>query len=576
MLRLSNTFIISGALLSILSACGGGGKSSSGYSPTPDYSYSSSSSSSTSRSSSSSVAMSSSFAISSAISSSSSTAVATEAPIDRLTTNMGSALIAKGSVDVLVVNGADLTVQSQNKNNLTLYIFDKDAPGQSACTSSQCITTWSPLLAKVSDVAHAPLSIITRADGKPQWAMRNKPLYFYKGDSKAGDINGEGIGTIWHVALSEPVLLNKASVNALDGDYLMSSGNVLVGMPSGDNSKFMAERHDRDGFSLYTFDNDTDGVSNCTAACLAVWPPLLADGNDLAAAPYSIIDRNMGTNPTAKQWAYHGMPLYYYGGDSLAGQTNGKIIPKWHLARPLPFTVKDDPSLSNILVASGLVKSAATVNGIEKTSVLARTGFTLYTFDNDTSGTSNCTGTCLANWPALIAHEGAIAHAPYALITRASGEKQWAINGMPLYFFSGDIAAGDTNGEGFVGKWFVARGLPVAVNNNTTKGKLFIAHGNLINANGNVDTTRANFTLYSFDKDTAGSGKSTCNGSCLVTWPALYAPADAKAFGDFGVIVRDTGEKQWSYDGKPLYFYIGDSVAGDVNGEYPNWIIARP
>jgi len=580
MLRLSNNLIISGALISILSACGGGGKHNSDYSPIPSSAYSSTvssvSSSSSSNSEQSSNVVTSSSSSSSAMSASSSSLVATEAPIDLMTTNAGSTFVAKDSVDVLIATGAEVTVQSQNKNNFSLYIFDNDTLGQSACTSTQCITNWPPLLAKASDVAEAPLSIITRADGRLQWALRNKPLYFYAGDTKAGDINGEGVGTVWHLALAEPVLKNKTSMNALDGDYLVSSGNDLVGMPSGDNTKFVAERHDRDGFSLYTFDNDTDGVSNCNGGCLAAWPPLLADEYDIAEAPYSIIDRSMGTNPGAKQWAYHGMPLYYYVGDTMAGQTSGKAIPKWHLARPIPFSIKDDTNLSEILVASGLVKSAATVNGAEKTSVVARDGFTLYTFDNDTSGTSNCTGNCLAVWPALIAHEGAVAQPPYSLITRASGEKQWAINGMPLYFYSGDTAAGDTKGEGFGGKWFVARGLPIAVSNNATKGKLFIAHGNLINASGAADTMHNNFTLYSFDKDTAGSGKSTCNGGCLAAWPALYAPTDAKAFGDFTVITRDTGEKQWAYDGKPLYFYVGDGAAGDVNGEYTDWTIARP
>lgn len=587
MLRLHTKLITVFSFLGLLSACGGGGGGGGYNSSSPDngYSYSSSvamlSSSPSSSSSSSSSSLSSSSAISSTASSSpssssSSSVVATEAPIDRRVTAIGSTWIATGSVDILVTSGANFVVQTQDKNNMSLYVFDNDAPGQSACTSSQCVTTWPPLLAKASDLAHAPLSIITRTDGKLQWALRNKPLYFYVGDSKAGDITGEGIGSNWHVALTEPVLLNKASVNALDGDYLVSSGNVLVGMPNSGNTAFTAERKDRDGFSLYTFDNDTSGVSNCNGACLAAWPPLLADANDKAEPPYSIIDRGMGTNPNAKQWAYQGMPLYYYVGDTQAGQTTGKAIPKWHLARPQPFMVKKDAILGSFFVATGLVKSATPVSGVEKTSLVPRQGFTLYTFDNDTAGTSNCSGTCLTNWPALIAHEGAVAQVPYSLVTRASGEKQWALNGMPLYFFAGDTTASDAKGEGVGGKWIVARGAPVAVSNHTPKGKILIAHGSLINAAGNPDTLHTNFTLYTFDKDTANSGKSTCNAGCLAAWPALYASSSAQAFGDFSIIARDSGEKQWAYKGKPLYFYLGDGAAGDVNGEYTDWTIARP
>jgi predicted lipoprotein with Yx(FWY)xxD motif len=238
--------------------------------------------------------------------------------------------------------------------------------------------------------------------------------------------------------------------------------------------------------------------------------------------------------------------------------------------------VKNDVTLGSFFTAAGLVKSASPVNTVETVTSVGRQGFALYTFDNDTAGTSNCTGNCLTNWPALIANDGAVAQAPYSIITRAGGLKQWALNDMPLYFFIGDTSASDTNGEGVGGIWIVARGAPVAVSNHTTKGKIFIAHGSLITASGAVDSLHSNFTLYTFDKDVTGSGKSTCNGGCVTVWPPLYATATAKAFGDFSIIARDTGEKQWAYKGKPLYFYASDSAAGDVDGEYTDWVIARP
>ena len=457
---------------------------------------------------------------------------------------------------------------------MTLYVFDNDAPGVSACTTTGCVTNWPPLIAKTDDVAVAPLTIITRTDGNKQWAFHNKPLYFFIGDTAPGNVNGEGVGTVWHVAKTEPVLVNRASINAADGDYLVSNGNISVGISSDNNVSFSAQQQDRDGFSLYTFDNDTVGVSNCNGGCLTAWPPLLANEGDVAEAPYSIIERGMGTNPNARQWAYHGKPLYFFISDTAAGQTTGKNINAWHLARPLPFTTKSDAALGSFLAATGLVKSAVPVSAVETVSNLPRHNFTLYTFDNDVVGTSNCNGDCLTNWPALIAHAGAVEHAPYTIITRSSGEKQWAINGMPLYFFAGDTAAGETNGEGVGGKWIVARVPPVAVSDHVSKGKLFIAHGNLIDGAGAADTAYADFTLYTFDQDPIG--QSTCNGGCLTAWPALYAPADAQAFGDFTVITRDDNTKQWAYKGLALYFYIGDTAAGDVNGEYTDWTIARP
>jgi predicted lipoprotein with Yx(FWY)xxD motif len=376
-------------------------------------------------------------------------------------------------------------------------------------------------------------------------------------------------------ALVPPVVLIDTQTNAADGDYFVASGEVLVGMPEGGgNTSFTGQVLNRTGFSLYTFANDTTGVSNCSGNCLVNWPPLLANPGDQASAPYSIITRSMGTAANALQWAYHGKPLYFFKNDTVAGQTAGKAIPNWALARPMPVQIVANATLGSHLAAAGSVKLATTVNSAEQTSSAERTGFTLYTFDNDTAGVSNCSGTCLTNWPALIAHAGAVATAPYSLVMRASGEMQWALNGMPLYFFAGDTQAGQTNGEAVGNNWFVARTAPVAVNNHPTKNRLLVAHGNIVDAAGAADNSRLDFTLYTFDDDTPGV--TTCFGGCLVVWPALYAPADAQAFGDFSVIARDATTKQWAYKGLPLYFYVGDTAPGDVTGEYTDWTIARP
>lgn len=85
-------------------------------------------------------------------------------------------------------------------------------------------------------------------------------------------------------------------------------------------------------------------------------------------------------------------------------------------------------------------------------------------------------------------------------------------------------------------------------------------------------------TLYTFDKDAAGSGKSACNGPCAANWPPLTAAADAKAEGDYGIITRDDGAKQWTYKGKPLYFWVKDQKPGDQTGHGFNgiWQVAKP
>jgi predicted lipoprotein with Yx(FWY)xxD motif len=86
-----------------------------------------------------------------------------------------------------------------------------------------------------------------------------------------------------------------------------------------------------------------------------------------------------------------------------------------------------------------------------------------------------------------------------------------------------------------------------------------MAGGMLVNASG--------MTLYTFDKDTAGSGKSACNGPCATLWPPAMADADAKPAGDLSVVTRDDGARQWAYKGKPVYTYASDKKAGDVTGD---------
>ena len=93
-----------------------------------------------------------------------------------------------------------------------------------------------------------------------------------------------------------------------------------------------------------------------------------------------------------------------------------------------------------------------------------------------------------------------------------------------------------------------------------------------------VLTNSAGMTLYTFDKDTTGSGKSVCNGQCAAAWPPLMAASDAKAVGDYTIVTRDDGGKQWAYKGKPLYLWVKDTKPGDKTGDGVNnvWRLARP
>jgi len=84
-------------------------------------------------------------------------------------------------------------------------------------------------------------------------------------------------------------------------------------------------------------------------------------------------------------------------------------------------------------------------------------GMTLYTYDKDTTGKSNCTGLCAVFWPPVIAADTAKPTGGFTTITRGDGTKQWAYLKKPLYGYVSDAKPGDTIGDGVDGVWHVAK-----------------------------------------------------------------------------------------------------------------------
>jgi predicted lipoprotein with Yx(FWY)xxD motif len=92
-------------------------------------------------------------------------------------------------------------------------------------------------------------------------------------------------------------------------------------------------------------------------------------------------------------------------------------------------------------------------------------------------------------------------------------------------------------------------------------------------------TDTAGMTLYSFDRDTAGSGRSVCNGPCAANWPAFAALPTAQPQRDWTIVARDDGGRQWAFRGKPLYTFAKDIKPGDRVGDgfLDNaWHVVRP
>lgn len=85
-------------------------------------------------------------------------------------------------------------------NGMTLYIFDKDEPGVTNCYDS-CAEKWPPLFADDAAAAEGDFSIVERTDGTKMWAYKSMPLYYWVNDMAPGDITGDGVGGVWHLAI---------------------------------------------------------------------------------------------------------------------------------------------------------------------------------------------------------------------------------------------------------------------------------------------------------------------------------------------------------------------------------------
>jgi predicted lipoprotein with Yx(FWY)xxD motif len=93
-----------------------------------------------------------------------------------------------------------------NLKGRTLYSLSAEKNGTFICTDSTCLSIWRPLVVPAGKrpIGPVPLGTVTRPEGRVQVTYRGRPLYTFKGDTKAGQVNGEGIKDVgtWHTAVT--------------------------------------------------------------------------------------------------------------------------------------------------------------------------------------------------------------------------------------------------------------------------------------------------------------------------------------------------------------------------------------
>ena len=237
--------------------------------------------------------------------------------------------LAQDASEPLTVGTAsdDLGTYLVGPTGMTLYYFVNDVvPGQSTC-SGGCLEAWPPLLVAegqslvAGDGVTGTLAAAPRDDGSMQATYRGRPLYYWAADTAPGDTTGQGVNDVWFVALEDGSVPTVADAEASPAPAALTLGSATT-----DLGTFLTGK---DGRTLYFFAADTTpGVSTCAGDCLTAWPPATVAAGETVAAGVGVTGV-VGLIPAADgtmQATYDGHPLYYWQGDTEAGQTNGQGI----------------------------------------------------------------------------------------------------------------------------------------------------------------------------------------------------------------------------------------------------------
>ena len=211
----------------------------------------------------------------------------------------------------------------------TLYFFAPDVAGDANC-SGACKEIWPVFYVETPTLGNglkaSDFATITRADGDKQTTFKGWPLYYYKNDTKAGDVVGENVGNVWMVAKTNyTVMLASRQLVGSDGKNYTFDTKEGTG-----NSIFLT---DSIGRTLYAFAFDKKNLNKYTKADLSnngTWP-IFETSAMVGEIPSALkkADFTTITSVGKTQLTYKGWPLYYFGSDnSQRGSTKGVSFPK--------------------------------------------------------------------------------------------------------------------------------------------------------------------------------------------------------------------------------------------------------
>ena len=234
--------------------------------------------------------------------------------------------------------------------------------------------------------------------------------------------------------------------------------------------------------------------------------------------------------------------------------------------------------------------SAATPPFLQSTNVAAypgvlanMSGRTLYVLSTEKNAKIHCVRHCLTTWPPLLVKSstksvslGTGVKGMISFIKRSSTKKQVTFNSYPVYIYSGDSGAKQSNGEGIAadgGTWtMVHAASTTSTGTPYARIKPALQSISTYYYKGILANSKAH-TLYLLS--TENGGTVNCTGTCTGTWIPLEVSSNTKPVttgpgvaGTIGFVSRGTSIYQVTFNTYPVYTYTGDTGAGGTAGEY--------
>lgn len=316
-------------------------------------------------------------------------------------------------------------------------------------TRPSCEQVWAPVLAQPKAKEVGKWTVITRKDGRKQWAYDGAALYTSSLDREPGDVLG---GDTFEHRGDDPAMRQP-----IQPPPDVPPGFSVTTMRTG--RLLLAERE----FSVYASDRDGPDKSNCDANCAQTWKPMLAPQSAHPHGDWSIFERS----PGVRQWAFRQRPLYRYTLDTYAHSFQGSDVPGWHnvftqLAPPPPagFTVQDTTSGQVLADPNGktLYTYFCGDDALDQLGCDHPSETQAYRFAMCGGGDPD---RCVRTFPYVFAPKNAKSESrswsvididPKTghLATRGQADALhvWAFRGRPVYTYAGDDRAGDINADG--------------------------------------------------------------------------------------------------------------------------------